>query len=92
MKVTYLDSARVEYEPDVGFVENTFFSKISFSNGLPDLLAFTGTSDQRSRLLDELVDFGFGVVCEGAQSGSWASHARGGSKGLLVVHLVSCIR
>jgi hypothetical protein len=80
LKCTYLNSAGVENKPDVGFVQNTFLSEISFSNGLPNLFALSCTSNQWSRFLNQLVDFGSWVVSESAQGGTGTSHARCCSK------------
>ena len=72
---TYLLSASFENKSDIGFVQDTLLSEIGLANGLPDLLAFPRSSNQGSRLTNQLIDFGSRVIGQGAQSCAGATNA-----------------
>ena len=55
-------TALVKDEADVRLVQQTLFAEICPLDGLPDLLAFTRTTNQRPRLLNESVDLVAGHV------------------------------
>lgn len=61
-KVVNMLAFRFEDKANVCLVEDTLSSKVSLLDGLPDLLAFSSTTDEWSSFLDKFLDFMTGHV------------------------------
>ena len=88
MGITYLLLLRFKNKADVRFVKGALVTEVSLSYGLPDLLAFPGSSNQWLGLIDQLVNLVLRVVGQRAQSCSLPSAcARScAHRGLKAVH------
>jgi hypothetical protein len=80
--------ALFKYQLDVGFVQQTFFSKVSLSDSLPNFFALPCSSNHRLGLRDKALHFELGNVGQRGESlcisnGTRATHATSSVDGVV---------